>query len=114
MVPIPKIIGTLSCGFLLCLGLSNAAQASPSDDMIHGHTDVKNLSTRATTGHAVQGTVLRVEGYTVVVKERDGKEARVVIDPTTASVTGQPIEPGNFVEARVNENNHAMTIFSTR
>ena len=27
MVSIPKILGVLSCGFLLCLGLSHAAQA---------------------------------------------------------------------------------------
>jgi hypothetical protein len=27
MVSIPKAVGILSCGFLLCLGLSNAAQA---------------------------------------------------------------------------------------
>ena len=37
MVSIPKVFGVLSCGFLLCLGLSNAVQAehapSPSDVM---------------------------------------------------------------------------------
>ena len=37
MVAISKIVGVLSCGFLLCLGLSNAAQAehapAPSDLM---------------------------------------------------------------------------------
>ena len=37
MVSIPKVVGVLSCGFLLCLGLSNAAQAehppAPSDVM---------------------------------------------------------------------------------
>ena len=37
MVSIPKIVGVLSCGLLLCLGLSNAAQAehapAPSDVM---------------------------------------------------------------------------------
>ena len=27
MVAIPKIVGLISCGFLLCLGLSHAAQA---------------------------------------------------------------------------------------
>ena len=27
MVSIPKVVGVLSCGFLLCLGLSHAAQA---------------------------------------------------------------------------------------
>jgi len=27
MVSISKVVGVMSCGFLLCLGLSNAAQA---------------------------------------------------------------------------------------
>lgn len=113
MVPTPKIIGTLSCGLLLCLGVSNPAQATPADDMIHGHADQKSMSLRATSGHAVRGIVLGVEGDTVVVKEKDGKVARVVLDETT-SMAGQPIDPGNSVEARVNENNHALTIFSAR
>ena len=29
MVSLPKVTGVLSCGFLLCLGLSNAAKAGP-------------------------------------------------------------------------------------
>jgi hypothetical protein len=31
MVSTPKIIGLMSCGFLLCLGLSNPAQAVAGD-----------------------------------------------------------------------------------
>jgi hypothetical protein len=31
MVSTPKIIGLMSCGFLLCLGLSNPAQAVAAD-----------------------------------------------------------------------------------
>ncbi len=27
MVSIPKVVGVLSCGFMLCLGLSHVAQA---------------------------------------------------------------------------------------
>jgi len=27
MVSIPKLVGVMSCGFVLCLSLSNAAQA---------------------------------------------------------------------------------------
>jgi len=30
MVAIPKVVGVLSCSFLLCFGLSNAAQAEPA------------------------------------------------------------------------------------
>lgn len=28
MVSIPKLVGVMSCGFVLCLSLSNAAQAA--------------------------------------------------------------------------------------
>ena len=34
MVSIPKVVGILSCGFVLCLGLSNAASAA--DEMKSG------------------------------------------------------------------------------
>ena len=37
MVPISKVAGVLSCGFLLCLGLSNAASAV--DDMKAGQSE---------------------------------------------------------------------------
>ena len=67
----------------------------------------------ATSGHAIQGIVLRVEGDTVVVKEKDEKEVCVYIDQTI-SVTGKSIDPGDHIEARVNEENHALTIFSAQ
>jgi hypothetical protein len=43
MVPILKVVGLMSCGFLLCLGLSNAAQAgnapSAADEKKSGQSD---------------------------------------------------------------------------
>jgi hypothetical protein len=39
MVSIPKVVGILSCSYLLCLGLSNAASAA--DEMNAGQTDRK-------------------------------------------------------------------------
>ncbi len=39
MVSIPKIVGVLSCGFLLCLGLSTATQA---DEMKGGQDSRKD------------------------------------------------------------------------
>jgi hypothetical protein len=41
MVFIHKTVGVLSCGFVLCLGLSHAAPASAADDMNAGQTDRK-------------------------------------------------------------------------
>ena len=37
MVSILKVVGLMSCGFLLCLGLSNAASAA--DEMKAGQSD---------------------------------------------------------------------------
>ena len=43
MVSIPKVVGVLSCSFLLCLGLSHAAQAdnvaSAADEMNADQSD---------------------------------------------------------------------------
>lgn len=37
MVSTPKIIGLVSCGFLLCLGLSNPAQAEDAAPAVEGN-----------------------------------------------------------------------------
>ena len=41
MVSIPKFVGLMSCGFLLCVGLSNAAQAgnAAADEKKGGQSD---------------------------------------------------------------------------
>ena len=41
MIYIPKIVGVVSCGFVLCAALSHAAPASAADDMNAGQTDRK-------------------------------------------------------------------------
>ena len=43
MVSIPKVVGLMSCGFVLCVGLSTAAQAgnqpSAADETNAGQSD---------------------------------------------------------------------------
>lgn len=41
MVSIPKIVGIMSCGFVLCVGLSHATPASAANDTKAGPTDRK-------------------------------------------------------------------------
>ena len=41
MVSTPKIIGLMSCGFLLCLGLSNAAPAVAEENADTSHARQK-------------------------------------------------------------------------
>ena len=135
MVAIPKVIGVLSCGFLMCLSLSPAAQAqnaaSAADEM-KAEGSVFDTSDRrqggqeagekplsdemkgdqSKGGKTIKGEVLRVEGEQYFVKGQDGKEIRLRTDNTTQMV-GE-IKPGDRIEAKVNEQNHALSIRSAR
>jgi hypothetical protein len=65
MVFIPKVIALMSCGFVLCLGLSNAMA---TDDMIPGQPERQGGQAglrgeqKLKRGHMITGEVLRVEG----------------------------------------------------
>jgi len=99
MVAIPKVVGVLSCGVLLCLGLSNAAS---------GADEMKDMTVKKPAGHIIQGDVVRVEYGNYVVKQRDGKEVRLETDNTT-QMMGQ-IKKGDRIVATVNEQDHALSI----
>ena len=132
MVSIPKVIGVLSCGFLLFLGLSNAAQAGnvpgasdvmktdsqtdrqgfQSDDDKQKNVDDKKGSNRAEDAKTITGELFRVEDGNYFVKVKDGKEVRLHTDKTT-QMTGE-IKKGDRIEAQVNDQNHALSIRSAR
>jgi uncharacterized membrane protein YcgQ (UPF0703/DUF1980 family) len=132
MVAIPKVVVVLSCGLLLCLGLSNAAQAehapAPSDLMkTDSVTDQqgfqsdddkqKNVtnekgSKRADGVKMIKGELSRVEDGNYFVKVKDGKEVRLHTDKTT-QMTGE-IKKGDHIEAKVNDQNHALSIRSAK
>lgn len=84
MLSIPKIVGVLSCGFLLIMSLS-----------LNGI-------------HTIKGEVLRVEPSSYFVKQYDGYQVRLHIDDTTR-MTGR-IGQGEHIEAKVNNEHHALTI----
>lgn len=129
MVSVPKIVGVLSCGALLCLGLSTATQAgnaaSAADDMQADQTDRRQGGQEARDKHlkdpmrgqsqnskTVTGEVLRVEGENYFVKEQDGKEVRLHTDDTTKKMGN--IRQGDRIEADVTDQNHALSIRSAR
>jgi uncharacterized membrane protein YcgQ (UPF0703/DUF1980 family) len=132
MVSIPKVVGVLSCGFLLCLGLSNAAEAGnvpgasdvmktdsqtdrqgfQSDDDKQKNVDDKKGSTRAEGAKTITGELFRVEDGNYFVKVKDGNEVRLHTDKTT-QMTGE-IKKGDRIEAKVNDQNHALSIRSAR
>jgi hypothetical protein len=103
MVSIPKVVGVLSCGFLLCLGLSTAAHAGQADEA--GASRLERAKT-------IKGELLRVEYGDYFVKEKDGKEVRLATDKTT-QMMGQ-IKKGDRIEAKVNAQDHAQSIRSVQ
>ena len=112
MVSIPKVVGLLSCGFLLCLGLSTAAQAEDmkagQSERNGGQADQKEMTLQKPWGHFIQGDVLRVEHAHYFVKDKDGKTVRLETD-TTTQLMGQ-YKKGDRILANVNDQNHALSI----
>ena len=132
MVSIPKVIGLMSCGFLLCLGLSNTAQAEhtpapsdvmktdsvtdrqgfQSDDDKQKNVDNEKGSNSAKGAKTIKGELSRVEDGNYFVKVKDGKEVRLHTDKTT-QMMGE-IKKGDRIEAKVNAQNHALSIRSAQ
>ena len=130
MVSIPKVVGVLSCGFLLCLGLSNAAQAEhppassdvmktdsvsdrqgfQSDDDKLKNVDDEKGSNHAKDAKTIKGELSRVEDGNYFIRVKDGKEVRLHTDKTT-QMTGE-VKKGDRIEAQVNKKNHALSIRS--
>jgi uncharacterized membrane protein YcgQ (UPF0703/DUF1980 family) len=130
MVSILKFVGVLSCGFLLYLGLSNAAQAEhppassdvmktdsvsdrqgfQSDDDKQKNVADENGSNHAKDAKTIKGELSRVEDGNYFVKVKDGKEVRLHTDKTT-QMTGE-VKKGDRIEAQVNKKNHALSIRS--
>jgi hypothetical protein len=114
----------------LCLGLSNAVQAehmpSPSDVMKTDKTsdrqgfqaDDEKQKNHEMEGSAaegaktIKGELFRVEGGNYFVKAKDGKEVRVHTDSMTHMQGG--IKKGDRIEAKVNDQNHALSIRSSQ
>ena len=128
MVSIPKVVGVLSCSFLLCLGLSNAVQAEhapgpsdvmktdsvtdkqgfQSDDDKQKNVDNEKGSNPVEGAKTIQGELTRVEDGNYFVKVKDGKEIRLHTDKTT-KMMGE-VKKGDRIEAKMNNQNHALSI----
>jgi hypothetical protein len=117
----------MSCAFLLCLGLSTAAQAdneataeeklkAEQSDRRQGGQEAgekqmhETASGKSTDSKTITGEVLHVEGNDCFIKGQDGKEVRLHIDTTT--LKARNIEPGERIEAKVDDQNHVLAILS--
>jgi hypothetical protein len=98
MISIPKVVTFLSYGLWLCFGLSNAAYAANEEG-----------ASRLEQATVIRGILINVNydgGY--VVKQSDGQEVHVHIDRKT--LTMGPLKMGEPVEAKVDAQNHALSI----
>jgi translation initiation factor IF-1 len=117
MVSIPKIIGIVSCSAVLCLSLSNAAQATermghnPCADRKGGLPNLVKCDEEMRQGiETIKGEVLRVDGDNYFVERFDGKEVLLHIDQTTKM--NSRIGQGDRIEAKVGEANDQLHVLS--
>jgi hypothetical protein len=96
-----KVVSVLSCGMLLCLGLSQAAHA--------GKVEEEGAS-RLAQAKVIRGDLVRIDYGDYLIKEKDGQEVRLHISNKT-QIMGQ-LKKGDRVEAKVDEQNNALTIRS--
>ena len=83
-------------------------QGFQSDDDKQKNVNEEKGSTRSKEAKSVKGELFRIEDGNYFVKQPDGKEVRVHTDKTT-NMVGE-IKKGNQIEAKVNNQNHALSI----
>ena len=102
----------VSGGFVLCLGLSIAAEAGEmkagQSEKQGGPAEQKEMTLPKDWGHFIQGSVLRVDQGTYFVKDLNGKNLRLATDHTT-QVMGE-FKKGDHILAKVTSQNHALSI----
>jgi hypothetical protein len=99
MVSIPKVVGVLSCGVLLYLGLFQAAHAAEEGG-----------ASRLEQAKVIKGDLVNIDYADYIVKDKDGKEVRVHTDRKT-QLMGQ-IKKGDRVEVKLDEHDNALLIRS--
>ena len=100
MVSIPKVVGVLSCGVLLCLGLFQAAHAA----------DEKEGASRLEQAKVIKGDLVNIDYGDYIVKDKNGNEVRVHTDRKT-QMMGQ-LKKGDRVEVKVDNHDNALSIRS--
>jgi hypothetical protein len=114
MVSIPKIVGVMSCSFVLCLGLSNVVSSAdklntgPSDKTIFTVSDKDDFE----AGKVVKGEVVRVEGQNYSVRDDSGNVTQMHVDETTQTRANIKAKPGDHVIAKVNAKGHAISFLT--
>ena len=85
-------------------------QGFQSDDDKQKNVNDEKGSNRAEGAKTIKGELFRIEDGNYFVKVQDGKEVRLHTDKTTQMARN--IKPGDRIEAKVNDQNHALSILS--
>ena len=111
MVSIPKVVSALSCGFLLCLGVSNVAWSAEKLNMDQSDKKMFTVSDkeRFEPGKDVKGQLVKVEGEKYFVRESSGNVVQMHVDATTEKKSAALIKTGDYVNAKVNSQGHATS-----
>lgn len=116
MISLPKIIGVISCGVVLSLGLTSVTQAFGPNPCAMRKGGLPNLllcSVEKQQGiQTVKGEVLRVDGNSLLIERFNGKEVRLHLDTTIKN--GSEIAPGDRIEAKLADVNFEKQVLSIR
>ncbi|UVT21886.1 MAG: hypothetical protein H8K03_08320 [Nitrospira sp.] len=114
MVSIPKVVGVLSCSFLLCLSLSTVA--SSADKLNIGESEGKLLTVddkdRFVPGKEVKGEIVKIDGENYVVREASGAEVRMHVNSSTEKRSSIIPKVGEHVLAKVDAKGHAVSFLT--
>lgn len=114
MVSIPKIVGVLSCSFLLWLGLSTVAFSA--DQFNTGYSSGKIWTVddkdRFVAGKEVKGEIVKIDGEHYVVREASGAEVRMHVDAKTEKRSNMLPKVGEHVLAKVDAKGHALSFLT--
>jgi outer membrane lipoprotein SlyB len=97
MPSLRNVIGVVLSGFLVSIGGQATAETQ----------SLLTEIVQSPAGKTIEGQVLRVEGNNCVIKDQDGKEVRLQID--LPILKAENIEPGDRIEAQVNDRNHVLS-----
>jgi hypothetical protein len=112
--PTHKVIGFLTFGSLLWLGLVLATVSSAAN-YISNSSSVRMVSDSVgqfKSGTTIKGDVVRVEGDNYFVRQADGTVVRMHVDKTTTTKSNIPAKPGDAVEAKVDAVGHAISFLT--
>src|SRR5262245_995289 len=98
MIFLHKVVNFLSCGLVLCFGLSSLAYAAKDAG-----------ASRLEQATVIRGVLINVEdGGGYVVEQSNGQVGHMRVD--RKALTTGPLKMGEHVEAKVDAQNHALSI----